>query len=112
MIPAEQHALHYFLANFVLLPAKEGGRGFFDFLIPLLKNEPPDSHLSVSFNAVALAALGNRPNSKMLLVQASAEYSRALSYTNKALANPIIQKSDQTLAAVLLLGLFEVRIES
>lgn len=107
-IQVEQLVFHYFLSNFVLLPGIEGRRGFLDFLLPLLRNEPPDSHLSVSFKAVALAAFGNRPNSKKLLVQASSEYSRALSSTNTALANPVMQKSDQTLAAVLLLGLFEV----
>jgi hypothetical protein len=110
-IPVEQQALNYFLANWVLVP-KPGQstvtRGFLDYILPLMKHEPSNSHLTTSFQAVSLASLGNRPNSKPVLVQAWRTYTKALSYVNKALANPAIQKSDSTLAAVMLLGLFEV----
>jgi hypothetical protein len=110
-IPVEQQAMNYFLANWVLVP-KPGQvvvtRGFLDYIVPLIKNEPPNSHLTASFEAVSLASLGNRPETKMLLGVAWQKYTRALSLVNRALAQPFVQKSDQTLAAVLLLGHFEV----
>lgn len=41
--------------------------------------------------------------------QAVAQYTKALKATNLALQNPAQQKSDQTLAAILMLTFFEVR---
>lgn len=110
-VPVEQQALCFFLANFVYLPQANSTRGYLDFLVPMMKTERPDSHLSVSFQAVALASLANRPNSKGsgLMSQAISQYAKALKVTNIALQNPALQKSDQTLASILLLGFFEVR---
>lgn len=109
-MPIEHQAAHYFLSNFVLLPRTETSRGFLTFLIPLIKNEPPDTQLSTSFTAVALAAFANRPNSKPLLPIAAQYYSKALIHINAALRDPIAAKSDQTITSVLLIGLFEVCI--
>lgn len=60
-IPLDQQALCYFLSNFVLVEGPDNSRGYLNFLIPLIQHEPPESHLNLSFSAVALAALGNRP---------------------------------------------------
>jgi hypothetical protein len=109
-IPIEHQAAHYFLSNFVLLPRTEASRGFLTFVIPLIRNEPPDTQLSTSFAAVALAAFANRPNSRTLLPTAAQYYSKALIHINAALRDPIAAKSDQTITSVLLLGLFEVCI--
>lgn len=110
-IPAsiEQQAFCYFLSNFVLMP-RQGTVGYLDFLVPLYNADQTRSHLSSAFSAVALAALASRPNSRRLFPTALKQYDVALRSTNKALADPVQQKQDQTLAAVLLLGLFEVRI--
>ena len=108
--PIEHQAAHYFLSNFVLNPRTETSRGFLTFVIPLIKNEPPDTQLSTSFAAVALAAFGNRPSSRALLPIAGGYYSKALKRINAALKDPITAKSDQTITSVLLLGLFEVCI--
>lgn len=112
-IPVEQQAMNYFLANWVLVP-KPGQvavtRGFLDYIVPLIKHEPANSHLTAAFEAVSLASLGNRPETKVLLGTAWQKYTKALSLVNKALAHPIAQKSDQTLASVMLLGHFEVRL--
>lgn len=107
-IPLEQQALCYFLSNWVLMPHDNIARGHLDFLIPLIKNEEPGGHLSIAFTAVGLAALGNRPHSKRLLPLAGMRYAQALNLTNIALRNPVTAKTDQTLASVLLLGMFEV----
>jgi hypothetical protein len=76
----------------------------------MIRTEAPDSQLSIAFSAVAMASLANRPNSRGrgLMPQAVAQYTKALKATNLALQNPAQQKSDQTLAAILMLTFFEV----
>jgi hypothetical protein len=106
-VPISERAANFFLANFVL--QRDGvSRGFLDFVIPMIKTEPPNSTLSYAFGAVALAGMGNRPNAKTLLPSAGEQYSRALQHVNAALRDPVLQKADSTLAAVMLLGLFEL----
>ena len=109
-IPIEEQAPCYFISNFVMIPQSGCSRGYFDFLAPMIMAEEPDSHLSVAFSAVALASLANRPNSKSsgLMQQAISQYAKALKAINSALQNPLHQKSDQTLAAIVMLGFFEV----
>lgn len=108
-IPVEQRANCYFVSNFILMPKPGCTRGFLDYLVPLLKQEDQQNHLQHAFNACSLALLNNRecPNSK-LGEKALGEYSKALSGTNAALRDVEAQKADSTLAAVLLLGMFEV----
>lgn len=111
-VPIEQQAPCFFVTNFIL-PSSDTrgtGTGFFDYLAPLMKTAGLDSTLSVAFQAVAMAALANRPNSRGrgLLPKAMGQYAKALKATNLALQNPAQQKSDQTLASILMLGFFEV----
>jgi hypothetical protein len=107
-VPVEIQAFHYFLSNYVLVPRSETSRGHWTFILPLLKGEPAGTQLSASFAAVAFASFGNRPSARQLLGKTRHEYNKALTLVNKALINPATQKSDQTLASVLLLGLYEV----
>lgn len=108
-IPVDTKASCHFVSNFVLVPRQGTTRGFMDYLIPLLRVEAPDGHLQHAFNACALASLGNRvpPNDVDFQGRALAEYSRALAGTNAALRHPEGCRSDATLAAVLMLGMFE-----
>ncbi|KAH8904583.1 hypothetical protein BR93DRAFT_970520 [Coniochaeta sp. PMI_546] len=108
-IPVDAKASCHFVSNFVLVPRQGTTRGFMDYLVPLLRAEPPDGHLQHAFNACALASLGNRvaSNSVNFQEKAYAEYSKALAGTNTALRNLEGSKSDATLAAVLMLGMFE-----
>ncbi|KAI0118091.1 hypothetical protein F4776DRAFT_635104 [Hypoxylon sp. NC0597] len=106
-IPVEHQASCHFVSNFVLIPREGTTRGFMDFIIPLLKQEPP-SHLLHAFNACSLSFLNNRGAiGGRLADRALHEYTKALNGTNAALRNPEKQLADSTLAAVLLLGLFE-----
>jgi hypothetical protein len=107
-LPLEIQAFHYFLSNYVLVPQLGTTRGHLSYILPLLKGEPGGTQLSTSFTAVALASFGNRPGASRLLQRARREYTRALNYVNKSLQNPATQKSNQTLASILLLGLYEV----
>lgn len=107
-VPIEQIATDFFFSNFVAVPHNGDSRGFLGYMIPLANADPSNKHLSLAFSAVKLAALGNKPNAKSLLWKAEEQYSRAIRHVNQALRDPVDQKTDQTLAAVLLLGLFEV----
>ena len=109
--PIDQQAACFFLSNFVLIPEEGTMRGYLDFLIPLLKKPKPDPSFILAFTAVGFAALGGRPNSKSLLPKADFFYVKALKQINVALQNPKKSTDDATLAAVLLLSVFEVSIQ-
>ncbi|KAI0121669.1 hypothetical protein BJ170DRAFT_132264 [Xylariales sp. AK1849] len=107
-IPVETRADCHFVANFILIPQQGSTRGFLDFLLPMLKVDGPSGHLQRAFNACALALLNNCPGARNNYAdKALNEYTYALKGTNVALRDPAVQNSDSTLAAVLLLGLFE-----
>ncbi|KAL3418617.1 hypothetical protein PVAG01_10333 [Phlyctema vagabunda] len=108
-LTVDEQAFGQFLSKFVLIPEQGATRGFFDFLVPLLKAEQAGSPLSTAFSAVALAAFGVRPFSKSLLPQADALYVRALKQINSVLQHPKLALEDSTLATVLLLGFYEAR---
>lgn len=105
----EQQAPCYFMSNFVIIPQSGQIRGSFDWVLPLIKSEPSDSALSLSFQAVAMASLANRPNARgsHLINSAIDQYAKALKGVNLALQNSAQQKTDQTLASILLLAFFE-----
>ncbi len=109
--PPEGVASCHFLANFVLVPRENTGRGWMDYTLALLKGESASASFTHAFNACAFAALGNRvtSNSVNLADCALSEYTKALAATHVALKDPQLSKADGTLAAVLLLGFFEVR---
>ncbi|KAK4664452.1 uncharacterized protein QC763_505650 [Podospora pseudopauciseta] len=130
-IPVEDLATCHFLSNFVLVPPQEqhSARGYNHFLLPLLQqysngtSREEITHLQHAFNACALASLGERygapspgrghgrlttgKEKETLLRKGAEEYTLALMATNAALRDPVRCKEDGTLAAVLLLGMFE-----
>ncbi|KAI1135457.1 hypothetical protein F5Y05DRAFT_416133 [Hypoxylon sp. FL0543] len=106
-VPVEHQASCHFVSNFIMIPREGTTRGFMDFIIPLLKQEPR-GHLQHAFNACSMALLNNRGGTGGRFAdKALQEYTKALNGTNTALRNPDTQLTDSTLAAVLLLGLFE-----
>jgi hypothetical protein len=107
-VPLETRADCHFVANFVLIPRQGSTRGFLDFLLPMLKSESSNSHLQRAFNACSLALLNNCSGARNQYAdKALNEYTEAIKGTNTALRDPETQKADTTLAAVLMLGLFE-----
>ncbi|EWZ01654.1 hypothetical protein FOCG_06479 [Fusarium oxysporum f. sp. radicis-lycopersici 26381] len=107
-LPVDQQATCHFLSNFVLLPSHDNTRGWMEFVVPLLKSEKQASHFKLAFDACAMASLGNRVGSGCNFEnKALGCYTKALSATFSALKDPVLSKEDSTLAAVLLLGLFE-----
>lgn len=112
-VPIAQRASCHFAANFILVPLHLGAspHGFMEYLVPLIESEPSDSALQHAFNACAFALLGNRAKADSFdLAQLSLkEHTLALAQTHKALGHPALANSDATLAAVLMLCLYEVR---
>ncbi|PSR85470.1 hypothetical protein BD289DRAFT_482697 [Coniella lustricola] len=108
-VPTDQLARCHFLSNFILVPRQGSTRGFMDYLLPLIQKERSSSHFQCAFNACSLAHLGNRVRSeaKDLPNLALNEYTKALATTHTALQDPVLSETDGTLAAVLLLGLYE-----
>ncbi|KAK0385938.1 hypothetical protein NLU13_7113 [Sarocladium strictum] len=94
----------YFYANHV--SGSSQGRHL-SFLKPIIK-ECKDHILDAAVSAVALAAFANIHASPSLTVKSQAEYAAALSKTNRALGDPQLCKSDNVLAAVMLLGMYEI----
>ncbi|OJJ98461.1 hypothetical protein ASPACDRAFT_44971 [Aspergillus aculeatus ATCC 16872] len=81
--------------------------GHLSFLPSIMQQEPSPAVMA-SINAMGLAALGNIHGSPHLIRAARQQYTIALSETNTALQDTITAKSDATLAAVLVLGLYEI----
>lgn len=111
MSPDEQ-ANCYFMSNFVLLGNETSSEGHLDYLIPLMEQEPQSSCLRHAFNACSYSALGNRvaSNSFNFRQQALSELTKAIRGVNSALKDVKLVKQDSTLAAITLLGFFEVCI--
>ncbi|KAK5661047.1 hypothetical protein OQA88_12426 [Cercophora sp. LCS_1] len=107
--PVAQRAACYFASNFILMPLSGAPHGFLEFLVPLVERASPDSPLSYAFNACAYASLGNRMRADNINFADLAlnEHTRALKRTHVALGNPETANTDSTLAAVLLLTMYE-----
>jgi hypothetical protein len=82
-----------------------------EYLLPLLQAEPPASALRHAFNACAFALMGNRTKADSVDIPRLSlrEHTLALAQTHKALGHPASATTDSTLAAVLMLCLYEVR---
>lgn len=102
--PTQELARGYLFCNYMA-----GGphAGHMSYLLPLIQN-PQNAALNAALNAVGLAALSNIRMSPQMMLKARREYTTALSQTNYALRDPVMSKRDDILAAVVLLGMFEV----
>lgn len=78
----------------------------FDYLKQLLHNGDTDSPLAKASCATAVAYFAAEHGDARLLPAAREQYAEALAATNQALSSPAATK-DETLAAILVLSLFE-----
>lgn len=105
----EQEAICAFFLDFVLLPRHpDSVQGHLEHLLPLYKNTAPESPLSLATSSVALVMSGSssvKQNDQQL---GQSIFGRALHKTSAAIKDPFESKKDETLMAVLLLGLYEV----
>ncbi|PTB34956.1 hypothetical protein M441DRAFT_32368 [Trichoderma asperellum CBS 433.97] len=102
--PEQEIARSYLYANYII-----GGPrcGHMSYLLPLIERSR-NSAVNAAVSAVALAALANIRLSPKTMLKAQQEYTTALSKTNLALKDPSMCKTDGILAAVVMLGMFEV----
>ncbi|CAG8932931.1 unnamed protein product [Penicillium salamii] len=102
--PVEEQAKAHFFTHYM-----SGGPcgGHMSYLLPLTKHRP-HSAVNTALTAVGLAALSNIRMSPRMMLKARQVYTTALSQTNHALKTPALSKRDDILAAVVLLGMFEV----
>ncbi|KAF3072612.1 hypothetical protein CFAM422_005318 [Trichoderma lentiforme] len=102
--PVEEIARSYLYVNYMT-----GGPrcSYMSYLLPLMEDSQ-NSAVNAAVNAVALAALSNIRLSPNTMLKAQKEYTTALSKTNSALKDPVLCKTDGILAAVVMLGIFEV----
>lgn len=99
-IVIEDCALAYFLSTY--LPGSH-----FDYLSDLLNKVEGDSALAKAACASAMANFSAEHGDATILPAARRMYTEALQLTNKAVSKPVEAAKDETLAAVLLLSLFE-----
>ena len=105
----EQEAICAFFLDFVLLPRnRDSVQGHLEHLLPLYANTTPDSPLSLATSAVALVLSGSSPRRRTDQERARQKFGKAIQKTRDAIRSPTESKKDETLMAVLVLGLYEV----
>ena len=80
--------------------------GYIDCLLPLYTQAAENSLLHLVIDAVSLAIAGRSSRRSFHLGQSA--FGKALARTKKAIEDPIESLQDETLIAVLFLGLYEV----
>lgn len=84
------------------------GGGDFQYLPELYANEEVETALTQSIVSLGTAGLAHFWGAPNMLSQAHARYNSALRLVSSLLRNMEDAKADQTLIAVMLLGLYEV----
>ncbi|CRK33264.1 hypothetical protein BN1723_003943 [Verticillium longisporum] len=109
----EDRATSYFLSEFVLIPMREGNlpvRGYFPWVPKFMSKTQPAKVFLSAFRATSLASIATQHGKAVIgsaLSAAQRHYLDAVRAMNQAIQDPTLAKSDETLAAVLLLGLYE-----
>ncbi|PYI01879.1 hypothetical protein BO78DRAFT_326544, partial [Aspergillus sclerotiicarbonarius CBS 121057] len=102
--PMEELAKGYVFTNYIA----RGNRGAYMPYLSTLTKHLENSAVNDALSAAGLAALSNIYMSPRLMSTAREYYMSALSQTGHALNTAVLCKKDGTLAAVVLLGMFEV----
>lgn len=84
-------------------------KGFLEFLPDLYACSPPGSCLSTTVSAIAFANFGGRFQLAEAKCLAAKSYGTALKLINIAIADPGEARGDETLLAVYLTSIYEVR---
>jgi hypothetical protein len=105
-VPVNDQATGFIFSHYVWSGSNRTP-GYLSYLHPLLASDAGPA-VTASINAVGLAALSNIHISPNLMLAARQEYTAALAATNAALQDRACSKLDSTLAAVVLLGMYEV----
>lgn len=105
----EEVALSSWFSSMILCEKDaQYARGFLHYLLPVYTSAKNDSALCLATSALAMLIAGGRPRFRAFFNMGRAYFGDALRLTSKALQHPIDSKSDETLMAVLVLGMGEV----
>lgn len=110
--PVVDQATAFFFNHYVFGASQQSHiaiRGHHEYLPALYRACSPSGALATITAAAGLASLANAGNSSTWSGKAYVLYGKALHQIQKALSDPLELKSDQTLAAVMLMGTFEVK---
>jgi hypothetical protein len=99
---------YIFLGNGSSAPGS--GRGHHEYLPTLMRQESANGPLRTIIAAAGLAALSNAGNANMFATEAYQLYNEAIRQLRPALSNPEEACLDNSLAAMMLMGTFEVNI--
>lgn len=108
----DSHALCFFISSYVIYPRDpRTDRGFMELLPLFFADLKPNGPLSTTLYAVANSffAAWERRARDFETPAMQVAYGKALKATRTALSDPFERLSDETLMAVCLLGLYEVR---
>lgn len=83
-------------------------RGFFDYLPAVYSQSRNNDILMDAVSAIGLAGLANYRRENHVMIRANLKYGRAVQNMSASLAKMERVKDDQTLIAVMLLGIYEV----
>jgi hypothetical protein len=113
--PVIERGIAFFLHHFVFAEQQQSGpwsRGNHEYLPVMLKPKSGANYgfqaLEIITAAAGIAALANSSSAQDLIPQAYTLYGEALRKVRIALQDPEQAISDETLAAVMLMGTFEV----
>jgi hypothetical protein len=83
-------------------------RGHHEYLPALMRQEGTNGPLRIIVAAAGLAALSNAGNARTWVVESYQLYNDAIRQLKSALSNPVEVCLDCSLAAMMLMGTFEV----
>lgn len=105
--PVIDQASCYFVNNYICVKTHAPGAGL-QFLWPFLKTQTQNETFNIAFEAVAMASIASRPNSGALVPLARVCYDKALRQIAKTVQDKEKSKEDQSLAAIIMLIIYEV----
>lgn len=102
----DQYAKSFFTHNYVLI--HQGTAGYLSGVARLLVQPSLSSALEAAMVAVGTAGIACKESSPLLELSARKSYGIAIFHINEALKDTVKMNENETLAAILVLGLYEV----
>jgi hypothetical protein len=102
--PVEDQATCFFFQNYIL----DDFIGYYSYAPSVYSTLPAGCALTEAITSLGMAGIANSKKDTRLMINANIKYTSALHTINAALRDPYESRTDQTLVAVMLLGLFEV----
>ncbi len=109
VLSAEDQATCFFFHNYVL-PDDVVVQGNYRYLYNVYSNQEIENTLADSITALGLSGLAHFWKSSSIMFTSNITYNRALRNLSTQLRDIKTAKADQTLIAVMMLGLYEVSV--